>query len=467
MISQEKKLTFRTKLFYGIGELTGSLPSNILIFFFLFFLTNVAGLNPGLAGLMMLGGKMWDGINDPVIGWLSDHTRSRWGRRYPWMLFGAIPLGITSILFWVVPPTTNQTLLFIYYSTVSFLFYLSFTAVLLPYGALSAELTQEYDERTSLISFRSAFSIGGSIFSLVLAQVIFANISDVKQQYLLIGLICGFFATLMIYVSVWGTYSRYYQVQQKHIETNKISTLSFRKQLYLVFSNRPFLYVMGIYLCSWLGVQTIASILPFFVINCMKLSDIHVTNMAIIVQATALIMIFFLNFISKDIDKRNIYLLGIPSTIFAGLGLFFLQSGQVILLYILAVMAGIGIATAYIVPWSMLPDVVDLDELNTGERREGIFFGVVVQLQKIGVALALFSVGQILDWSGYIHTSEGVQPESALWAIRIIIGPIPTGVLFIGLVFAYFYPITRQVHQEILLKLSSHYADFKQLNKNI
>lgn len=164
MISQEKKLTFSTKFFYGIGELSGSLPSNILIFFFLFFLTNVAGLSPGLAGLMMLVGKVWDAINDPVIGWLSDHTCSRWGRRYPWMLFGSVPLGITSILLWVVPPTTNQLLLFTYYGVVSFLFYIAFTAVLLPYGTLSAELTQGYDERTSLISFRSAFSIGGSIF---------------------------------------------------------------------------------------------------------------------------------------------------------------------------------------------------------------------------------------------------------------------------------------------------------------
>ncbi len=457
----DEKLTFRTKFFYGVGELSGSLPSNILIFFFLFFLTDVAGLNPGLGGIMMLLGKVWDGINDPVIGWLSDRTKSRWGRRYPWMIFGAVPLGITSILFWVVPPTSNQTLLFIYYGTIAFLFYLSFTAVLLPYGTLSAELTQGYDERTSLISFRSAFSIIGSIFSLALAQIIFANISDTKQQYLILGLICGLLASLTIYVSIWGTYNRYHKVQKKHTEINQTSTLSLHKQLYLAFSNRPFLCVIGIYLCSWLSVQTIASILPFFVINCMGLSETHVTQMAITVQGTALLMMFVWNFMSKKFDKRLIYFLGIPSTILAESGLFFLQPGQVTLLYIIAVMAGIGIATAYIVPWSMLPDVIDLDELNTGERREGIFFGVVVQLQKIGVALALFFVGQILDWAGYIRSSEGVQPESALWAIRIIIGPIPTLILLMGLIFAYFYPITRQVHQEILLKLSVRHEDLK------
>ncbi|WP_267383760.1 MFS transporter [Cyanobacterium sp. uoEpiScrs1] len=453
MIGQEKTLTFRTKFFYGIGELSGSLPSNILIFFFLFFLTNVAGLSPSLAGFMMLVGKIWDGINDLIIGWLSDHTRSRWGRRYPWMLFGAVPLGITSILLWVVPPTTNQILLLIYYGLVSFFFYISFTAVLLPYGTLSAELTQEYDERTTLISFRSIFSISGSIFSLILAQIIFINIDNIKQQYLFLGLICGLLSVLVVYVSVWGTYPHYYQVQKKYIKTGKTSVLSLRKQLCLACSNRPFLYVMGIYLCSWLSIQIIAATLPFYVINCINLSKNHVTQMAIVVQVTALFMLIFLDFICKKTEKKIIYFWGIPFMCFAGLGLFFLQSKQVVLLYILAIMAGIGIATAYIVPWSMLPDVIDLDELNTGERREGIFFGVVVQLQKIGVALSMFFVGQVLDWSGYIHYGEGVQPESALWAIRVIIGPISTGILFMGLILAYFYPITRQVHQKVLLKL--------------
>ncbi|ACK66903.1 sugar (Glycoside-Pentoside-Hexuronide) transporter [Rippkaea orientalis PCC 8801] len=458
MINQQEKLTFKTKFFYGVGELSGSLPSNILIFFYLFFLTNIAGLNPGLAGIMMLLGKVWDAINDPVIGWLSDRTRSPWGRRYPWMLWGAIPLGITSFLFWVVPPTTNQWLLFAYYSIISFFFYLAFTAVLLPYSSLSAELTQDYDERTSLISFRSGFSIGGSIFSLALAQVIFAVISNTLHKYLIVGLICGLLASIMTFVSVWGTYQRYHQVQQHNQAISRSSSLSFFQEFRLTLANRPFLYVTGIYLCSWLSLQTIAATLPFFVVDCMKLSDTHFISMSITVQGTALLMMFFWSFLSRRVDKKTIYLMGIPVTIIAILGLFLLQPGQVILMYFLAFLAGIGIATAYIVPWSMLPDVVDLDELNTGDRREGIFFGVVVQLQKIGVAFALFLVGQILDFSGYIRSAEGVkpiQPESALWAIRIIVGPIPIVILLLGLLCVYFYPITREVHQEILLKLAS------------
>ena len=453
-----EKLSLRTKLAYGVGELGGAIPSNILVFFLLFFLTNVAGLNPTKAGSVLLVGKIWDAINDPLIGWLSDRTRSPLGRRYPWMLYGAIPLGGCFFLQWIVPPTNNQWLLFAYYSAIAFLFYAAFTSVSLPLGTLAAELTQDYDERISLISFKSSFSIGGSIFSLVLAQIIFAKVTAPGKQYLLLGAVGGLLAILASYLSVWGTYQRYQLIQTQQSQIDRPPALPIWQQFRIALSNRPFLYVIGIYLCSWLGVQVTAAILPYFVINWMKLPDYHLTQMALAVQGTALTMMFVWSAVGQRIGKKAIYCLGIPLTICAEAGLFFLQPEQVGLMYVLAVMAGVGISTAYLVPWSMLPDVVDLDELNTGQRREGIFYGFVVQLQKIGVALALFLVGKILDWAGFMPAVAGqlppIQPESALWAIRLIIGPMPTLVLAVGLILAYFYPITREVHGEILLKLS-------------
>jgi GPH family glycoside/pentoside/hexuronide:cation symporter len=190
----------------------------------------------------------------------------------------------------------------------------------------------------------------------------------------------------------------------------------------------------------------------------MKLEESHFTQMALAVQGTALVMMFFWSAVAQRVGKRAIYCLGIPMTLVAQAGLFLLQPGQVGWMYTLAAIAGVGLSTAYLVPWSMLPDVIDLDELNTGQRREGIFFGVVVLLQKIAVAIVLLIVGQILDWSGFIPAAtsspSSVQPETALWAIRWLIGPIPSVVLIGGLVMASLYPITRQMHREILLKLS-------------
>ena len=155
--------------------------------------------------------------------------------------------------------------------------------------------------------------------------------------------------------------------------------------------------------------------------------------------------------------KKAVYFMGVSLWIIAQAGLFFLQPGQVALMYVLAVMAGFGVSTAYLIPWSMMPDVIELDELNTGQRREGIFYGFMVLLQKFGLALGLFLVGIALDRSGFKETIAGQgipeQPASALLAIRVAIGPLPTLCLIGGLVLAYFYPITREVHAEILLKL--------------
>ncbi|MBD0346228.1 MAG: MFS transporter, partial [Coleofasciculus sp. Co-bin14] len=198
-----EKLNLKTKLAYGVGELGGEIPNNILVFFLLFFLTNVAGLNPTLAGSVLLIGKVWDAINDPMIGWLSDRTRSPLGRRYPWMLGGAIPLGMLFFVQWFVPPTSNQWLLFGYYSGIALLFYAAFTAVAVPYSTLGAELTQGYDERTSLISFKAAFSIGASIFSLALAQAIFAKVADPSKRFLILGAICGVIAMSVVFLCVW------------------------------------------------------------------------------------------------------------------------------------------------------------------------------------------------------------------------------------------------------------------------
>lgn len=453
---QTEKLNFWTKLAYGAGDLGPAICANIQVFFLLYFFTNVAGLSASIAGSILMIGKISDAVNDPIIGVMSDRTVHPWGRRYPWMVFGAIPFGILFFLQWIVP-TTNQSFLFWYYVVIAVLFNIAYTIVNLPYAALTPELTQDFHERTSLNSFRFAFSIGGSILSLVIAQLIFSIFKDNPiQQYLVLGIVCAIIAVLPIYWCFFGTRDRAVSNNTKKAEYNN-TNLSIVEQIRIAFSNRPFLFVIGIYLCSWLGVQLTASILPYFVIYWMQLPEGTFPQVAIAVQGTALIMLFVWSFVSKKVGKKAVYFMGICLWIIAQGGLFFTQPGQVGLMYFLAVIAGFGVSTAYLVPWSMIPDVIDLDELNTGQRREGIFYSFMVFLQKIGLAIGLFLVGVALDIAGFIETIPGetppTQPYSALLAVRIAIAPLPTIFLIVGLLLAYFYPITREVHNEILLKL--------------
>lgn len=459
-----EKLSFSTKLAYGAGDLGPAMTANILGVFLLIFFTNVAGLKAGLAGSILMIGKIWDAINDPIIGVMSDRTQSRWGRRHPWMLFGAIPFGVFFFLQWVVPHFSNDRAanewgLFLYYVVIGIFFNSFYTAVNLPYTALTPELTQDYDERTSLTSYRFAFSIGGSIFSLVLALFIFGLFKNNPiQQYLALGGTIAVLSVLPLFWCVWGTRKRVQQTERDRQAEPIEAALSYVEQLKIAFSNRPFLFVIGIYLCSWLAVQNTVSIIPYFVKNYMGLGDADFTQVVIAVQVTALVMLFVWSALSKRYGKKAVYMMGMSLWAIAEIGLFRLQPGQVGLMYFLAVLAGFGVSTAYLIPWSMIPDVIELDELQTGQRREGIFYGFMVLLQKFALAVGLFAVGWVLQRSGFTETVPGqpapVQPESALWAIRVLVGPAPLVVLLIGIVLAYLYPITKEVHADILLRLS-------------
>ncbi|MBW4539354.1 MAG: MFS transporter [Myxacorys chilensis ATA2-1-KO14] len=455
--AKSEKLSFSTKLAYGAGDLGPAITANILGVFLLIFFTNVANLKPGIAGSILLVSKIWDAINDPIVGMMSDRTRSRWGRRHPWMLFGAIPFGIFFFLQWIVPDL-DQWGLFWYYVAISIIFNSFYTAVNLPYTALTPELTQDYDERTSLNSYRFAFSIGGSILSLVLALVILGAFKgDPIKQYWVLGAVCAVISVLPLYWCVWGTRKRVQETERQRQVVTAEETLPYLEQLKIAFSNKPFLYVIGIYLCSWLAVQNTVSVIPYFVKNWMGLDDSDFTKVVIAVQVTALIMLFVWSGVSKRVGKKAVYFMGMAVWIIAEIGLFTLRPGQIGWMYTLAVLAGFGVSTAYLIPWSMIPDVIELDELQTGQRREGVFYGFMVLLQKVALALGLFLVGWVLQQSGFVESGAGqpspVQPESALWAIRVLVGPAPLVVLLIGLVLAYFYPITKEIHAEILLKL--------------
>ncbi|MDH6086092.1 MFS transporter [Umezakia ovalisporum] len=463
---ENQKLDLKTKIAYGAGDLGPAITANISIFFLLVFFTNVAGIPAGLAGSILMIGKIWDAINDPIIGLLSDRTQSRrWGRRLPWLFYGAIPFGLVFFLQWIVPrfsaeASSNIWPLFWYYVAIGLLSQVFYTVVSLPYAAMTPELTENYDERTSLNSFRFAFSIGGSILSLILAQIIFARISDREQQYLVLAAICAVISVLALYACIFGLRDRVLAFEAKRTQVEEPPSIPFLEQIKIVFSNRPYLFIIGIYLFSWLGVQVTATTIPYVVVNYMRLKESDVPSVMIAVQGTALLMLFVWSALSKKIGKTVVYFAGMSLWIIAAGGLFLLQPGQIALMYLLAVMAGFGVSTAYLVPWSLIPDVIDLDELQTGQRREGIFYGFMVLLQKLGLALGIFLVGNALETAGFQPAIPGettlpIQPDSALLAIRITVGPLPIIFLICGLLLMYFYPITREIHTEIMMKLKA------------
>jgi glycoside/pentoside/hexuronide:cation symporter, GPH family len=450
------RLAFSTKLAYGAGDTGPAMTANVLAIYLLVFLTTVAGMDAGLAGLTLGVGKIWDAINDPMVGVLSDRSKHQWGRRLPWLFWGAIPFGLTFLMQWVVP-FQNQWWLFGFYVLASVLFNSFYTVVNLPYTAMTAELTQDYDERTSLSSFRFMFSIGGSIVSLIIALLIFGVVPE-AQAYFVLATVVALISVGTLYWCVWGTKQRAMAIEKRRLAQPVEADLPLRQQMTIALSNRPFLFVIGLYLCSWFAVQNTVAFIPFFAKNYMGLDNQAYTLVLIAVQMTAFLMLGVWRTLAARVGKKAVYMMGNALWMIAEVGLFMLKPGQTGMLYALGIVIGMGVSTAYLIPWSMIPDVIELDELKTGQRREGVFYSFMVLLQKLVLAAALAIVGQTLQAAGFLSQMAGqpepIQPPAALDAIRWMVGPLPALVLAIGIALAYFYPITKEKHAEILLQLA-------------
>jgi glycoside/pentoside/hexuronide:cation symporter, GPH family len=454
-VDTREKLPFITKLAYGSGDLGTAITAALRGFFLLFFFTNVARLTPGDAALILLVGRIWDAVNDPIVGWLSDRTVTRWGRRRPWLLIGAVPFGLFFFMLWYVPPFSDTGKLF-YYIVISILLDTFYTIINVPYTALTPELTHDYDERTSLNSFRFAFSVGGALLSAVLHPIIVNSFDDLRTGYLISGLVWAIVSTIPCFIVFAYTRERPESMQAPSEEA-----IPFFEQLRIAFANGPYRFVISLYLSSWLALQIVQTVLIYYLTYYLAVPE-WIPGTLLAIQASSFIFIFVWSWLSRRLDKRLVYIIGASIWLVVQIALYFVRPDQAYLIFPLGVIAGGGVAVAYLIPWAMMPDVIELDELKTRRRREGVFYGFMVLLQKAGIAIGIFAVGRALGAAGYLVPTDAmpnpVQPAAALQAIRLFMGPVPALILLGSLAIAYFYPITRERHARILRVLDKRKA---------
>jgi glycoside/pentoside/hexuronide:cation symporter, GPH family len=453
-VAARPRLPLSTKLAFGAGDLGPAIVTAINGFFLLNFLVNVAGVRPAVAGLIFGIIKIWDAVNDPLIGWLSDRTVSRFGRRRPWLLFGAIPFGLAFYLHWLVPPLGDSGKFF-YYLVVGLLLDTAWTAVLVPYTALTPELTQDYDERTSLTSVRLSFSVVGGVLAAFFHTQIVGAFPDAMTGNAVSAAVWAVVITVPWFITFAGT--RQAASAASPAASPSAPQLGFVAGLRLVFRNRAFVLVALVYLLSWLALQLVQTNLLFYVNDWIGLDLSAFGYLLLAIQFSSLVWVLIWARVSERIGKQGVYYLGATVFILVEIGLFFVRPGQTGLVYALAVLAGVGIAVVYLVPWSMLPDVVEMDELETGQRREGVYYGFFAFLQKLGLSAGLALSGLMLDLAGYIPQAAA-QPPSVLLTLRLLVGPGGAVLLLLSLVAVYFYPITRAKHAEMRAALDSRRA---------
>ncbi len=444
------KLSARLKLAFGVGDLGPAIVTGINGFFLNAFLLDVAGLRPWLAGTIFLVVKIWDAVNDPIVGALTDRTRTRWGRRRPWLLFGAIPFALAFIMQWLVPPLDDWGK-FVYYLVVALLLDAGYTAVNVPYVALTPELTHDHDERTSLSSYRLSFSILGGVLAVYFHTLIVGAFPDAFTGHAVSAVIWSFFIVVPAFITFAFTRETHYR------EDAEPKGPGFFEGLRIVFRNRAFVYVTLIYLLSWLSIQFVQNNLFLYVKYWMGAADLFGT-IVLAVQFSAFVWLLIWTRVSRRVGKQRTYYAGMSIWIVVCGVLFFLQPGQTVLLYTLAILAGVGVSIGYLIPWSMVPDVVEQDELETGQRREGVYYGFFVFLQKLGISLGIALSDYVLEATGYINQQPNgplpTQPDMALMALRVFVSLAPAVILAVSFFVVRAYPITRERHAQMRAELA-------------
>ena len=456
------KLPKKEKIAYGCGDLAANILLSAISFYFLYFLINVGGLSSYLASVVTIVGKVWDAIVNYFVGTVVDKTHSRWGKKRVFMLFGAIPFGASFILIWV-QPTGGEAGRTVYYMIFYMLFCTCFDVVYIPYNSLTANMTDDYDERTSLNGFRIALAnvgiiVGAALFA-VLADgnesVFYPVFGTQSKAYLLTS---GIFAIVAIVIMLVCA-----MMVQERKETAPENNKSFFRTIYEFFKLPEFTFIMLTYLFSMVGFDVIMATFMFFINDALGYAG---GVMAMVFVAIPLVCAIasaaFWVWASERFDKAKVYT---AAAIYMFVVLIFaivVPAKNTVTTVIIVVMAGLGLSAIQILPYASIPDVVEIDEYVNGVRREGAYYGICQFMYKIGSGFVVSIVSAVLGAFGYIESTDGSvidQPDSALMAIRVVIGVVP-GVLFlISLIFTWKGRIDRDHFATIKEELAKRHSE--------
>lgn len=449
------KLSTFTKFIYGLGDWGTAAATTARSLVWLFFLTEIVDLPIAIAGIVVLIGRIWDAVNDPLTGMLSDRMQSRFGRRRPFFLIGAIPFGLSFFLMFVTPGFTATWQFTVYYIIVFFIYDTSYTLINVPYTALTAELTEDYDERSSLAGWRMATSIFGQLVTAalfkLLADTVFSSWFGEGPNAAGYAVSAAIWGTLMAIIPL--LLFRFLEEPDHEPDPDPVDLIgNFRD----VFRNRPFRIASVIYLLTFTAVDLVAGVFVFFLQFYIGFAPGVDSIVLGIVLGTAFITMPLNIFLMRRFGKPRTYIF--MMSIWAGVMLMLAalpSDASLTVVLVLAAAAGLGVGAANATPWSIVADVVEEDEWLTGKRREGIYAGYLVFFRKLVTGLALAVMSFTLDALGFDATPKS---EASIQALRLFIGVIPAILLVLSMVAASRYPLDRQAHEELRRKLAERRA---------
>ncbi len=445
------RVPFLMKVSYGTGALANTLLGTVIGMMSIVLVTGLK-MNPAVVGALMALPRLVDAFTDPLMGYISDRTDSRWGRRRPYIFLGSILMGLIFAALWQLPAGSDQSFYFWYFLIGSIVFYVAYTVFATPWVALGYELTPDYNERTRLLG--TANFMGNSVWLVLPWFYAFmendALFEDAAEGARFLAIAVGVFVAVVGIIPAVFCKERTKAVanevtasQEKRIGMARL--ISFFKGLSEALKCGPFVKLCLATLLVFGGYMLVSSFTSYVIIYYIFQGDQDLGGkyMGLFGTVSAVSnfgVIAFSTWLSTIIGKRKMFFLAVGLSIIGYASKWFLfQPENPRLLLLSAPLIAFGVGALFTLMGSMIADVCDLDELKTGERREGMFGSVYWWMVKLGLSLAFFLGGYLLNATGFDVDLGGAQTASALFIMRLCdVGvPILTSLIAIAVVASY------------------------------
>jgi len=444
----------RKKLAFASADIFGGGSFNIINFLYPGFLALTVGINPFWIGFIMLVARGWDAITDPLMGHISDRTKSKLGKRRIYLVF-ASPFVLISMYFLFFPYAFSDATLRIIAVLLSYLVFTTVqTSVMIPYYSLSSEITSDYQKRASYNSYRLAFSIFSSILCVAVPGIVVSMYADAAIGYQVMSVSFGLLFALSVLFT--GLFAR------EEIQTPIVETKLSVKELVKPLSLRPFRQYLGMFLVLQMSMAIMSGLFFFYVDFYITQSEtlagqstmVGLISAALMFSMQIVALPIYIKIISKK-GKTFAYRIGAYLWIFTALFILVIpQNVSPVVIYLIAALMGFGISGPGLVPHTMYGDVVDAGQIKFKDRLDGQMSGFTNFINKIAQAVGLALVMFILGLAGFqekIPGGEAVvsQPDSAMLAIKIIMALAPLIFMSIGIYISFKYRIDAKKQHEI------------------
>lgn len=448
MTAVAERLPLRVKLAYGAPSFAGAAMAIPIGIHLTIFYSDAILVPLGFIAIVKALARVLDAITDPLMGWISDRTRSRWGRRRPWMVLGA-PLAAIAFFAMFTPPGgmlgVNAAA---WFAATYTLYYIFHTVYMIPHYGLGPELTLDYHERSLLFGFREGFVVMGTMCAAVLPPILIYMFGDERAGYSGFAVIFGSLLALLYFNLVWQVRERPDFVQR---ESNPLVPGMRR-----VMRNRVFRILLAVYLTGSITGAIPGLMMPYFTKYVIQPEnpDVWLGIFLFTYFGAGFLFLPLWVWAARRFEKKPVWLASFIPGFTASLSIFFLGEGDVIAFAVLLVWAGAAFGAGLFLGPSMQADVIDYDELYTGKRREAQYGALWSVITKFAVIPSMSVPLAILATVGYMPNVE--QTDTVQFTIRAIFGLAPASTAAIAFMIACFYPISRRVHQQIWQGIEQH-----------